>query len=164
MTICNVFLIFLLVYVMFLPKNLLCTWPKWLEYVLILWGYCYLTFWNFIIISIFTPISLTEKDLSLETLDSSQFSLVYCATLRFLICIYLLFFWIWDNAYVTDLNKYGSQHFCISKFLCSFIVSLCCHRYHSVFLGFLDFCHSHFFQYLVYILDPFVYCFWATFD
>ena len=50
-------------------------------------------------ISIYTPFFLTEKDLSLETLDSPQFSLVYHATLKFLICTYLLFFGFWITVY-----------------------------------------------------------------
>ena len=64
-----------------------------------------------------------------------HFSLVYHATLKFLIFINLLFLDL-DNTYITGLCYPGSQHFFIYKFLCSFIISLYCHISYSVFQAF----------------------------
>ena len=93
----------------------------------------------------FTPFFLTEKDLSLETLDSPQFQFSVSCYFEILDLYILAVFWILDNTYVTGLCWSGSQHFCISKFVCSFIISLCCHTYQSVFQTFWILSQTSFF-------------------
>ena len=64
-------------------------------------------------------------------------NLIQCIILLEIVDLYILaVFWILDNTYGNGLCQPGSQHFCISKFICSFIISLYCHTYHSVFQAF----------------------------
>ena len=71
-----------------------------------------------------------------------NFSLVYHATLKFLICIYLLFLDL-GNTYVTGLCYPGNQQICISKLIGSFIISLYCHTLTICLSDSSRFCHTH---------------------
>ena len=114
------------------------------------------------------PIFLTEKYLSLETLDGPQFNLVYHTTLKLLICTYLLFFGFWITLMAMAYVSLGASIFVlVSLFAPSSSVCIAIHITVFFFLGFLDFCHSHYFLsiyiwFAFYIL--FVHCFWTAFD
>ena len=80
----------------------------------------------------------------METLDSPQFSLVYQATLRFLICTYLLFFEFWITLMSQVYVSLGVSIFVLVRlFAPSSSVCIAIHITVFFFLDFLDFCHSH---------------------